>query len=254
MNLIREILNKIEEEHQAKIRQLDSIKVQQDSFFTDQQQQQVNGTGDQKSFDPFKLNDTPANNNGDKTTVNSHGPLSLDEKERLAFEKEQSERLKMNEQHTMLWMGGNVSAQNSEPLKSSQNSKPLPTKDLTDLLINSNLNLMSKPSTQSFPTNGQLSNVFSSFPAHQFNQQPPSQQQQKPNYSALDNISIPNIGSKSTPQTLNSMKQSTINHHHHTQSLSPIRTMKTMNTVQSNIQSSKSTKQLSKSELEEFLN
>ncbi|OTF76817.1 SCY1-like protein [Euroglyphus maynei] len=46
MNLIREILNKIEEEHQAKIRQLDSIKVQQDSFFTTDNNQQ---RSDQKS-------------------------------------------------------------------------------------------------------------------------------------------------------------------------------------------------------------
>ena len=96
MNLIRDILNRIEEEHQAKLRQLDSIKVQQDSFFT-APDKSSDTKSQQQPFDPFKLNESLDNNTNQASNADlnkNFSTLSLDEKERLAFQKEQAERLK----------------------------------------------------------------------------------------------------------------------------------------------------------------
>lgn len=236
MMLIREMLNKVEEDHQSKLQQLDSIKVQQDSFF------QSSENNKSASADPFNFDalSTVVPKNGDGAVV-----LSLDDKERIAFQKEQQQRLN-NEQPL-------VPQTKSSPMGSTNANSQ--AKDLTSTLISANLNML--PRNQSFTSN---SMSFANFNSQPIVNRPASEHlltnnvnSSKPNMSAFDSLVIPNLSQKAT-QSLNAMKTVT--------TLSSSSSMNTgtslnaspfLNNVSTN-QSSLSSKQLSKSELEEFLN
>lgn len=251
MNLIRDMLSKIEEDHQAKLKQLDSIKVQQDSFFVDQNtgQSLINDkqTGSSSLFDPFHLNDDKMN--PEELPKNS---LSLDQKERLAFEKEQTERLK-NEQLLII-----------SPTDSSTPSKSSHITDLTSSLINSNLNSMTnltiKPSSlNSNQLSGTFPNNSSANPFFTMNNNNNNNKNKSIDFGPLDNIGIPNIGAAKTVQTLNSLKSQSqlMNHPHNTNN----RMIGQVNSfglnkslINSNPPQSTTTKPLSKNDLEEFLN
>lgn len=240
MMLIREMLSKVEEDHQTKLQQLDSIKVQHDSFFTSSESNKPATSG--ANFDPFNFNSVSAASPPQNLSNGSaSGVLSLGDKERLAFQKEQQQRLN-NEQPLIPQTNSSLSNKNS----SNQ------AKDLTSTLISANLNMLPKSSSSS----GFTSNISSTGFAN-FNTQPISHQgstqltnnsissNSKPNMSSLDSLVILNSGqSRITGQSLNAMK-STVG----APSISSF-----ANNVSTNHQSSQSSKQLSKSELEEFLN
>lgn len=243
MNLIRDMLSKIEEDHQAKLKQLDSIKVQQDSFFVDQNtgQSLINDKQTEPTlFDPFQLNEDKITNI-EKLPKNS---LSLDQKERLAFEQEQTERLK-NEKLLI------ISPTDSTP-KSSHIT------DLTNSLINSNLNTMSnvssiKPSLNSnqLPCTFQNNSLANPFLVNK---------NKSIDFGPLNSIGVPNIGVAKTAQTLNSLKSQSqlMNNCQQTNNnrIGPANLVGLNNSLlNSNLQSTNTTtKQLSKNELEEFLN
>ncbi|XP_017474626.1 PREDICTED: SCY1-like protein 2 [Rhagoletis zephyria] len=240
MMLIREMLSKVEEDHQTKLQQLDSIKVQHDSFFTSSESNKPATSG--ANFDPFNFNSVSAALPPQNLSNGSaSGVLSLGDKERLAFQKEQQQRLN-SEQPLIPQTNSSLSNKNS----SNQ------AKDLTSTLISANLNMLPKSSSSS----GFTSNISSTGFAN-FNTQPISHQgstqltnnsissNSKPNMSSLDSLVILNSGqSRITGQSLNAMK-STVG----APSISSF-----ANNVSTNHQSSQSSKQLSKSELEEFLN
>lgn len=236
MMLIREMLNKVEEDHQSKLQQLDSIKVQQDSFF------QSGENNKPISTDPFNFDavSTTLPKNGDGTAV-----LSLDDKERLAFQKEQQQRLN-NEQPLV---------PQTKPSLMANTKSSSQAKDLTSTLISANLNML--PRNQSF-TSSSNSMSFANFNSQPIANRPASEHQlansgsSKPNMSAFDSLIIPNLSQKATGQSLNAMKTDNFTSASSMNANSSL-SFPIMNNV-SNNQSSSSSKQLSKSELEEFLN
>lgn len=233
MMLIREMLNKVEEDHQSKLQQLDSIKVQQDSFFQSSENNKPTST------DPFNFDaiSTALPKNGDGAAV-----LSLDDKERLAYQKEQQHRLN-NEQPLV------PQAKSSLMTNTNSNNQ---AKDLTSTLISANLNML--PRNQSF-TSSSNSMSFANFNSQPIVNRQASEQHltnvnssSKPNMSAFDSLVMPNLSQKASGQSLNAMK--TVN----SIGVSSMNASHFMNNNLSSNQSSLSSKQLSKSELEEFLN
>lgn len=242
--MIREILSKIEEEHQAKLRQLDSIKVQQDSFFTDSNSVTATNTATNQSsapFDLFELNQSLSSQKSSPSTEKPVNCMSLDEKQSLAFQREQNERLK-NEKPLF---------EKSEPSKVS--SQP---KDLTSVLINANLNLMSKPVVSQASSFGDFQNHTTFQPMNnvqpmQINNVQPmnnAQQASRPNLSSLDNLC--NLSQKPSQQTLNSMRTCQTSFGNLGPQFSPM----SSGIARYGPQSSQPAKQLSKHELDEFLN
>ena len=120
MVLIREMIGKVEDEQLIKLEQLNSIKNQQQTLFNSGNNlTKISPSVSLDGFDGFP--DIQLNQN---RNVNSSSGLSLEEKERLAREKEQNEILKS--QTTLI----------PQPVKKPETHKP---KDLTSTLINSNL-------------------------------------------------------------------------------------------------------------------
>ena len=233
MLLIREMLSKIEEEHQSKLQQLDSIKVQHDNFFQ-------NNTDKTGNFDPFNFNTSVPDSLQKNSTINNSNSLSLDDKERIASQKEQLRRLN-NEQPLVPQAPKSFSQSNHK------------AKDLTSTLINANLNMLPSNSGNS------LSNLSSNMDTTRtvqyssnllFNDPPNAQfaPSRKPNLSAFDSLIISDLSQKPTGQSLNALKSSV--------GISATGPMATNFNAfnQSSISQTKSAKQLSKSELDEFLN
>lgn len=244
-------MNKIEEEHQAKLRQLDSLKEQQNSFISDSGSDILGNASNKPTttfvanFDVFDLkNETQTPSDG---VANKTAQLSLEDKERLAFQREQTERMKTQ---SMLVPQVN----NSMSTTTKISTEP---KNLTNTLINSNLNMFGsalgttpRPSVNMGPTATPLQQqqfgVFSQT----------TRPQSSSNLSSLDNITIPNLTRK-PQQTLNSMKPSTSYNASLSQpsminfGMSPSNSLTFGN---NNKSTNNSTKQLSQTELEEFLN
>ncbi|KAI2802790.1 SCY1-like protein 2 [Blomia tropicalis] len=141
--LIHEMLSKIEEEHQAKLQQLDSIKVQQDSFF----QQQTNENGIKNfptNLDPFDLssNDQSATS----VPIPQNKNLSLEDKERIANQQEQLKRQAIDLTSTLINANLNMFPSNnvaSKPMTSSTfTSKPQSRINTAvfDSLVTTNIN------------------------------------------------------------------------------------------------------------------
>lgn len=268
MSLIREMLSKIEEEHQIKLEQLNSIKVQHQSLFNSIKTSPTNPTCDQSS------NITTISS---PITNSNTSALSLEDKERLVKQKEQNERLKTQSPLT------------PQPVKQLETSKP---KDLTSTLITSNLSNLSLNSRQnslqqqnynpsysmSFtsPTNSQFNNEFNSFqfqPQNQTNSfQTPGQQPLRPNLSAFDKLVIPDLkkpmNSQSQPmRTMNTPLNTLGNSNWVTNTTNTTINNNSMNGTQlgftqqnsyfggfvDSTSNSRQAKQLSKSELDDFL-
>lgn len=236
MSMIREMLCKVEEEHQQKLKQLDSIKVQQDSFFSNEQSTTQPNEQSNFSFDIFDAKQIKEESSTIVSDVKkSTNFMSLDEKERAVLQMEQNQRLK-NEKPLF---------EEKCSLSTSVSSQP---KDLTTSLINANLNLMAKSTNR--PLNEYClkhPNLFNSVS---------TTQQSMPKMAALDNLYIPNLSQKPINQSLNSMISNQTN--------SFIRPSNTLNNsafpigsqpvMYNTANSVRSTKQLTKSELDEFLN
>lgn len=227
--LIHEMLSKIEEEHQAKLQQLDSIKVQQDSFF----QQQTNENGI-KNFstnsDPFDLssNDQSATS----VPIPQNKNLSLEDKERIANQQEQLKRLN-NEQPLFPQTKPNFSTLNTH----NNNSQ---AKDLTSTLINANLNMFPSNNVASKPM---TSSTFTSKP------------QSRINTDVFDSLVTSNINGRVQPQSLNALSKNSSNNSNQFNSLTmSMNSQPFVNLNTKNSNPNQSTKQLSKTELEEFLN
>jgi len=236
------MLDKIEEEHQTKLQQLDSLKVQQDSFFQNKEVISINSG--------FNLN----SNLPEEQNMNSI-KLTLDDKERITFQQEQLRRL--NNEGPLL--------PESRPIESHSSASHQQPKDLTSILINANLGVL--PTSKSVAANMSSANTFKglqfgnasqSFPTLNAEQNPLTN---KPNLSAFDSLVISDLSHKNSPQSLNAMKQTNTN-----TSLNTSRPMannfNVSNTNQVNLMGSlyssnlqtQPAKQLSKTELEEFLN
>jgi hypothetical protein len=263
MSLIREMLSKIEEEHQIKLEQLNSIKVQHQSLFNSVKTSPTNPTYDQLS------NTTTISS---PITNSNTSALSLEDKERLVKQKEQNERLRTQSPLT------------PQPVKQLETPKP---KDLTSTLITSNLSNLSLNSRQnsvqqnynpsysmSFtsPMNSQFNNEFNSFqfqPQNQTNSfQTPGQQPLRPNLSAFDKLVIPDLkkpmNSQSQPiRTMNTPLNTLGNSNWTTNTINNNSTNGTqLGFTQQNTyfggfvdstSNSRQAKQLSKSELDDFL-
>ena len=245
MTLIREMLNKVEEEHQGKLRQLDSIKVQQDSFLQNQAPLPSNSTNLQSSsniFDAFQ-------NESSSTTSEVNKDLSflsLDEKERLANEKEQLKRMT------------NEAPLQPKVMNERSGTKQEAPKDLTSSLINSNLNMLNSSTSSNRYSAFQSSPIMSTshsqpnFGAFQQSQT----QNATPNYSALDNIMMPGGFNKAPVQSMNAMKNN--QQQFQSSNFSAFNSqpmMKPNYNINTNSNSSTTpSKALSKSELDEFLN
>ena len=254
-SLIREMLTKVEDEQQIKLEQLNSIKTQQQTLF--------NSTKTSPSFDSLS---SFANTSIAPVVANNsitYG-LTLEDKERLAKQNEQSERLKAQSPLT---------PQSVKPL--GDQHKP---KDLTSTLINSNMSNLSLNSRQT-PLNTIPSNLNQSFTSPQFNafqlqnnvMQPSitgfpisaAQQPIRPNMSAFDSIVIPSMKSSTSPQMPMRSMNSTMNPM--TNNMSPFglnpnnmvfnqQNSQSFGAFSSNpVQNQNQAKQLSKSELEDFL-
>lgn len=236
MLLIREMLNKIEEEHQTKLQQLDSLKVRQESFF-----QNSNDISPINNFD--SINNTTDSTLPKLSNLDNNKSLTLLDKERMAFQQEQLRR--MNSEKPLV-----PETKVSNPATTSNQ-----TKDLTSTLINHNLHFLQaniKPAQNEYShLNDTLTKVqyinSNSVQSFHMNQKSSSQlaSSSKSNFAAFD--SFANISQKSTPQSLNSIKTSSIG------PLTPnINNFASPNMMSKNV--NQSAKQLSKSELEEFLN
>ncbi|KAF7490449.1 SCY1-like protein 2 [Sarcoptes scabiei] len=232
MNLIRDILNRIEEEHITKLKQLDSIKIEQDSLVSQSNAFENFEKGEQISGPNFKADW-------------SSNFLSLDEKEQLAFQQEQSEKFK-NEKLLVTSPIEPIS-KGQFPVPTSLKNKP---KDLTDQLVNSNLDnfIQNKPKiTNLMDTHPNSVNLFVKSNSIQ------SSNEKKTLPNSFDSLklfdSIPKIS-----QPMNSFVQSSPMQ----QSLGSLGMM--INTSSTNMpsttmnQNSVSTKPLSQKELDEFLN
>ena len=256
MVLIREMIGKVEDEQLIKLEQLNSIKNQQQTLFNSGNNlTKISPSVSLDGFDGFP--DIQLNQN---RNVNSSSGLSLEEKERLAREKEQNEILKS--QTTLI----------PQPVKKPETHKP---KDLTSTLINSNLsNLSLNPSmnlsSMNNPQSSMSLNYNSNVPSQLLNQFQPFQsshqqfnsfnQNIKPsvtsNTSALDNLVIPDL-KKSHPQPMKSMisTSSNSNNSNNSSGWPPIGSNLMGNQLPNyNSNSTKTTKTLSKSELDDFLN
>jgi hypothetical protein len=265
MSLIREMLSKIEEEHQIKLEQLNSIKVQHQSLFNSTKTSPTNPTYDQLSN--ITSISSPITNNSNTSA------LSLEDKERLVKQKEQNERLKTQSPLT------------PQPVKQLETAKP---KDLTSTLITSNLSNLSLNSRQnslqqqnynpsysmSFtsPMNSQFNNGFNSFqfqPQNQTNSfQTPVQQPLRPNLSAFDKLMIPDLkkptNSQSQPMRTINAPLNTLGNNNWTTNTTVNNSMNgtQLGSTQQNCyfggfvdstSNSGQAKQLSKSELDDFL-
>lgn len=254
------MMSKVEEEQQIKLEQLNSIKAQQQTLF--------NSTRTSPSFDSLSSLANTANTSTAPVVTNnsiSYG-LSLEDKERLAKQNEQSERLKAQSPLT---------PQTVRPTA----DKP---KDLTSTLINSSLTNLSMNSRQipsNAPIMNQMNQPFTSpqpFNAFQYPSPPmqnnviqpsmtgfasmsaPQQQPIRPNMSAFDSIMIPDLKASASPQMPMRSMNTSINS---MTNMSPLLSSNAFNQqnsqsfgafVGSNAKPSQA-KQLSKSELEDFL-
>lgn len=250
MTLIREMLSKVEDEHQIKLEQLNSIKVQHQSLFNNTQKSPV-----------YEEVSNMSNNSNPMIKNNITSPLSLEDKERLAKQKEMNERLKT--QSPLL----------PQNIKQIETSKP---KDLTSTLISSNISNLSLNSSQtsqtystpsysmsySSPMNSQQNNEFKSYQT-QNNTFQPLQQSLRPNLTAFDKLVIPDLKKPMNSQPMKAMNsmQNSLGNNNWSTNTSIINNNNLMNTnqLQNNIfggfvdSNSKQTKQLSKSEMEDFL-
>lgn len=195
--MIREMLSKVEEEQLVKLEQLNSIKVQQDNLFPGPTK-----SSSTPSFDGLTLNSgaSSTTNNSAKT-----GSLSLEDKERMVREQEQAERLSAQAQLV--------------PQRATPTEKPKP-KDLTSTLIGNNLASLSlanqasvsKPSVPTYnlnsfqPTAGYQIPPLTAASSHQFanpstlyhqpQQQSVSIAPTKPDLSAFDRLTHPDLKPK----------------------------------------------------------
>lgn len=238
------MLSKVEEEHKSKLQQLDSIKVKQDSFFQGTDKPTPNA-----NFDPFNLNgDTNsfATLNGESNSNTSC--LSLQEKERIATQKDQQRRL--NNEAPLI--------PQPKPLVSGPGATcDGQMKDLTNTLINANLNML--PNRSIGNDSSKLSNLasFNSISTFSTLSKPPNEQfaSIKPNMSPFDSLVLPNLSQKGTAQSLNTLKNSSGNGTLLGNSLQSSTLMSTsLNASPMMGHRTQPSKQLSKSELDEFLN
>lgn len=229
---------------------MDSLKEQQNSFINDSGSDilgtantAINNNKFVANFDVFDMKNEPQLSSN--SVANKAANLTLEDKERLAYQKEQTERMK---NQTMLM----PQVSNSMIISSQTSTEP---KNLTSTLINSNLNMFSSAGLPARPSINPTPIQFSRQPQQQFavfNQS--TRPQSSNNLSSLDNIAIPNL-TKKPQQTLNSMRPVTMSSTSLSQpsminfGLSPSNSINFTNKSTNN-----STKQLSQTELEEFLN
>ncbi|XP_054159114.1 SCY1-like protein 2 [Oppia nitens] len=211
MSLIRDMLCKVEDEQQIKLQQLNSIKSQQDSLFNST----VNITRKSPTFDSLSsFTITTPGAIEHNYSNRSATALSLEDKERLAKQNEQNERL--SSQSTLV-------PQTAKPVTESHQPK-----DLTSTLMNSNLtnlSLNSRPQ-QSFnnsftsPMNSQFSTSFPiqtnsvQFPntvTNAFHAMPIQQQTVRTNMSSFDNLVIPELKKPMNAQSSQPMGTMTMN-------------------------------------------
>lgn len=240
------MLSKVEEEHQSKLQQLDSIKVKQDSFF-----QGTDKSVSNSNFDPFNLNgdtNSIATLNGESTS--NSNCLSLQEKERIATQKEQQRRL--NNETPLI-------PQPKPLVRGSGTTCDGQTKDLTNTLINANLNML--PNRSIGNDSSKLSNLasYNSISTFSALSKPPNEQfaSIKPNMSPFDSLVLPNLSQKGTAQSLNTLKNSGgngIRLGNSLQSSTLISTSLNASPLMGHRAQTQPSKQLSKSELDEFLN
>ena len=237
MLLIREMLNKIEEDHQTKLQQLDSLKIRQDSLFITN-----NDSTKNNNLDYFSLN-------CDNTTETSNfNNLTLNDKERIAFQKEQQRRL--NAEKPLV--------PETRTLNSLVNDSSLKAKDLTSTLINKNLNMLPN-NLGSMRNNFSLSNISNpkqydnNFNSTNSFQTSLASSSKKSDLSTFDSFVSSNLSQNITPKNsamnLNGTSITNLN--------SNLNLWPSNNNVlisNNNTQNLPPSKQLSKSELEEFLN
>ena len=250
------MLSKVEEEQHIKLEQLNSIKAQQNSLFNS-----IKTSPSADCLSNLTNISSPVVTNNSNTTA-----LSLEEKERLSKQSEQNERLRTQSP---------LIPQTAKPLQ--EQSKP---KDLTSTLINSNLSHLSLNSnsrqmpannmgfSQSF-TSPPLNNQLNAFPFQSQMQTnsvqypssgfpsmsaPIGQQTIRPNLSAFDNIVIPDLKTSTTSQPMRTMNANTTPFLNNSTNMAfNQQNSQTFGPFVDSNSSGKQAKQLSRSELEDFL-
>jgi len=251
MSLIYEMLHKVEEEHQVKLEQLNSIKSQQNTLFN----AVSNKVSPSQSMDAFMTSPDNINSLNSKTTS-----LSLEDKERIAKQNEQHERLKSQ-----------TSLVPQQQVKRVESTQP---RDLTSTLIGANLAGFTQNHVQNksvFPTLSASQNDSSSQSFQAFQSYEPLKPVHVPfqpqSTSIINPIPIQPSTHSSRTKPTNVFDQIVIpDLKNQTRSSStPMNQLKTSNTMTSSIPApillpsapsinlTSQTKPLSKSDLDDFL-